>query len=156
MLRRCLCIFLCLLCALTLCGCIPVRCGKPSGSPEDVTRVLIYNIDRMSEDAAAVTDPDHDPLPEAYELPEDRIAPFLAELGALKFTDCIILWQSDPNFVYYGFVVKLVYAGGGHEWISSACRNEYYPSGGGYKGDHAGTDEEAWNELILNYLAQET
>ncbi len=124
---------------------------KPVGTAEQAERVSIYTIDRKD----AFKDPETVVLPEPYILPQTQIEAFFRDLRAMYYVDSILYVPTDPNLIFYGYVVKIEYKDGAVEWLSGTNMTYYVDAEGHYKIDHYTPDIDSWNAAIGPYLPQE-
>lgn len=124
---------------------------KPNGTAEQAERVLIYTVDRKD----GFKTPEDAELPEPYILPQAQIEDFFRDLRAMYYIDSILYVPTDPNFIFYGYVVKIEYKDGAVEWLSGTNMTQYVDAEGQSKIDHYTPDIDSWNAAIIPYLPQE-
>lgn len=124
---------------------------KPIGDTDKAMRVLIYTVDR----ADSFKTPEEAELPEPYVLPQAQIEEFFRDLRAMYFVDSILYVPTDPNLVFYGYVVRIEYKDGAVDWLSGTNMTYYVDAEGRSKTDHYSPDIDSLNAAILPYLPQE-
>lgn len=124
---------------------------KPIGTAEQAERVLIYTVDRKD----GFKDPKDAELPEPYILPQAQIGDFFRDLRAMYYIDSILYVPTDPNLIFYGYVVKIEYKDGAEEWLSGTNMTYYVDTDGQRKTDHYTPDIDSWDAAVMPYLPQE-
>jgi len=81
---------------------------------------------------------------------------FVEKLGQLPFYNTYILFPMaiDPNFSYYGYVVKIEYEDGSYETIASGGYQEMHEVSGKNRRCHYSCDDESWNSFVTQFLDQ--
>lgn len=129
-------------------GCYSAVKKKPYGDKKQAVRVLIYSLERD----AAIRDPETAELPEPYVLPQEQLKDFLNKLSKQAYANSILYEPNDPNFVYYGHVVKIEYSDGASEWLSGVHMTTYIEPDGTKLTDHYTPDIDTWEALVCQYL----
>ncbi|MBQ7797482.1 MAG: hypothetical protein IJ374_13125 [Lachnospiraceae bacterium] len=81
---------------------------------------------------------------------------FVEKLGQLPFYDTYILFPMaiDPNFSYYGYVVKIEYEDGSYETVAESGYQEVRAVSGKSRNRHYSCDDEIWNSFVTQFLDQ--
>ncbi len=97
-------------------------------------------------------------ISEEYEpvdtVDESRFEEFVGELKGVRFTDTIILIPAavDPNFSYYGYVVKVCLDDGGYYMLSAAGVQYKYSVNGRSSMYHYDCDDDIWAGFVEKYM----
>lgn len=90
-------------------------------------------------------------------IQESQYDEFMKEIEKMPFEDMLILVPvpTDPNFSFYGDVIKVSYENGAYELISSNGVQKQINENGDKRYTHYSCDENVWSEFISNYYFDE-
>ena len=168
-------IVLLLLTVVFLSGCVRVKKEFKYNSsvidPEAVTSILFFDYS-FTESTGGPSFPVHpafeqygysydsnepDPI---YTLPQEKIAPFLEELSAIKFVSSytFILGAYDPYYMFGDYFIRVNFADGSFSYIADRFYRPYDAEGQyivGYYGNPACKTEKEFDALVAKFLPVE-
>ncbi len=121
--------------------------------PANIKSIRIYNENDSSYDYSDPNDPCGELL---GEIAPEQFTAFTQELTALPFIKqhLIILFPVafDPNFYYFGPIVKIEYGDGSCELISCAVQNQFTVNEKYPDAFRCHLDDEPWLAFLQNWI----
>jgi len=153
MFKKTMIVFLVIIVACNLMGCIPVITDEYYEIYHDIDQIKSIALFELNDEADAKVNA----LKETalVEIAEEDFASLVADLEGMysKTGFYITIAAQDPSFYFDKYVIRIDYMNGDQEFVSNGGYQEVIVVEGSNKGYHYDFDEEQWDAFLLKYFS---